>query len=178
MTGLRSCNVRINSLAVAVRMVQVSTTSHCGSCQRSHRPANKNSLSGSRAGGPCTIGTRLGWGQRRSPHNESPLALVDEKVGDEGGARRPVPAPAGVIVARQGFELGISFAGGQQGLQLLLALCEGFRRLHQVSFARDRVQASSRAWTFFTSAPRCRVIFSTPLEDGSGVSEVMPCWRR
>src|SRR6516162_11926605 len=105
MMGMRSCNVRINSLAVAVRMVQVSTTSPCGSCQRSHRPANKNSPSGSRTGDPCTMRTRLGWGQRRSAHNEPPLALVDEKVGDEGGVRRPGPAPAGVIVVRQGFEL-------------------------------------------------------------------------
>ena len=69
-------------------------------------------------------------GQRRSVHNESLLALVDDKVGDKGGARRPGPTPAGVIVVRQGFELGFSFAGGQKGLQLLLAFCEGFRRLH------------------------------------------------
>src|SRR5581483_12022447 len=106
-------------------------------------------------------------GPRRSAHNEPLLAFVDDKVGDKGGAWRPGPAPAGVIVVRQSFELGFSFPGGQQGLQFLLAFGEGLRRLHQVSSAGSHFQASRSAWTFITSAPRCRTIFSKPLELGS-----------
>jgi hypothetical protein len=42
-TGIRSWIGCIHSLAVVVRIVQDWTSTPCGSCQRSHKPANTNS---------------------------------------------------------------------------------------------------------------------------------------
>ena len=73
----------------------------------------------------------------RSALDKSSPPLVNQDVRDDGGARGPVPAPAGVVAGGQGFEFGLAFRGGQQGLQFLLPLREGNRRFNAVRLSEE-----------------------------------------
>ena len=114
----------------------------------------------------------------RSALDKSSPPLVNQDVRDDGGARGPVPAPAGVVAGGQGFEFGLAFRGGQQGLQFLLPLREGFRGFHAVRLSEESGPAVQEGLDGFgVCAPRCSTMLSTPEEDGSGGSEEMPCLR-
>src|SRR2546421_27962 len=78
-----------------------------------------------------------GRGHGPSAVQEALLPLVDQYVGDDGGARRPQPAARGLVAGLQSLQFLPTRGRGEQGLEFLLALREGLRRRHGLSLAKE-----------------------------------------
>src|SRR5262249_25618899 len=71
------------------------------------------------------------------------LPLVDEEVGDDRRPRRPQPPARRPVAGLQRLEFLAARRGGEQGLQLLLPLLEGFWLSHRHPFGHRAGGATS-----------------------------------